>query len=109
MLRLIRWALRLVFGGREKPDRRPTSPSPLRQKGGLVGSRNVVGYTIRSRDDRILYVGITNHPEARADEHWEDGKRFNYLKVETRPMPRTYARRWETKMSPDPRNVFRMP
>jgi len=94
ILRFIESVLGFIFGGREEPERKP---SPSREKGGLTGVRNVVGYTLRSRRDKILYVGITNHPEARAEEHWDDGKRFSHLQVETRPMSRAYARKWEAK------------
>ena len=56
---------------------------------------NVVGYTLRSRKDRVLYIGITNDPDRREEEHRLYGKKFNYLKVETRPMSRDYAEEWE--------------
>ena len=59
--------------------------------------RDVVGYTLRSKNDKILYVGITNNPRAREAEHRLGGKRFEYLNVETKPMSRGYAEKWETK------------
>lgn len=55
-----------------------------------------VGYTLRDSRGRILYVGITNDPEAREQEHWDDGKRGR-LQVETKPMSWSYARRWEAR------------
>ena len=40
--------------------------------------------------------GVSNNPSRRATEHKRDGKRGK-LKVETRPMSRAYARRWEAR------------
>ena len=45
----------------------------------------------------MLYIGITNNPRAREAEHRLDGKRFNYLNIETRPMSRDYAEAWEAR------------
>lgn len=58
---------------------------------------NVVGYTLRCQRNRVLYIGITNNPRAREAEHRLDGKRFNNLNVETRPMSRDYAEAWEAR------------
>ena len=59
----------------------------------------VRGYTLRDSNGRIKYVGVSNtmgdNPRRRAAEHKRDGKRGK-LKVETRPLSRAYARRWET-------------
>ena len=59
------------------------------------GSRSRVrGYTLRGRNNRVDYVGITNNPGRRAGEHKQDGKRGS-MKAETQPMSRPVARRWE--------------
>lgn len=58
---------------------------------------NVVGYTLRCQRNRVLYIGITNNPRAREAEHRLDGKRFNHLNIETRPMSRNYAEAWEAR------------
>ena len=58
---------------------------------------NVVGYTLRCQRNRVLYIGITNNPRAREAEHRLDGKRFNHLNIETRPMSRDYAEAWEAR------------
>ena len=60
-------------------------------------SWNVVGYTLRCQRNRVLYIGITNNPRAREAEHRLDGKRFNNLNIETRPMSRDYAEAWEAR------------
>lgn len=56
----------------------------------------VRGYSLRDRKGRIRYVGVSNNPPRRATEHKQDGKRGK-LNVETRPMSRGYARRWEAQ------------
>ena len=56
----------------------------------------VRGYTLRDRNGRIRYVGVSNDPNRRSAEHKRDGKRGK-LNVETRPMSRAYARRWEAR------------
>ena len=58
---------------------------------------NVDGYTLRCQRNRVLYIGITNNPRAREAEHRLDGKRFNHLNIETRPMSRDYAEAWEAR------------
>ena len=69
------------------------SRSRRRRATGTGGA--VRGYTLRDSNGRIKYVGVSNNPRRRAAEHKRDGKRGK-LKVETRPMSRAYARRWET-------------
>ena len=56
--------------------------------------RAVRGYTLRDRKGRIRYYGTSNNPSRRATEHKQAGKRGK-MKVETRPMSRAKARRWE--------------
>ena len=60
------------------------------------GRRGVRGYTLRGKNGRINYVGITNNPKRRAGELKSDGK-SGKMKVETKSMPRNSARGWETK------------
>ncbi len=57
--------------------------------------RSVRGYTLRGRNGRINYIGVSNNPDRRAAEHKKDGKRGS-MKVETRSMSRESARRWES-------------
>ena len=45
--------------------------------------RSVRGYTLRGRNNRILYAGVTNNPSRRAAQHRRDGK-AGKMKVETR-------------------------
>ena len=65
--------------------------------GNSRGRRDAVkGYTLRGRNGRINYVGITNHPERRAKQLKSGGK-SGKMKVETKTMSRNSARGWETK------------
>ena len=60
------------------------------------GQRGVRGYSLRGRNGRINYVGVTNNPGRRATEHKQSGKRGS-MKVETRGMSREAAQRWEAR------------
>ena len=62
---------------------------------GAAGKGSIVrGYALRDRNGRVRYVGVSNNPSRRATEHKRAGKRGK-LKVETRPLSRAEARRWE--------------
>ncbi len=66
-----------------------------RGKGSSGGSRGKAqGYTLRGKNNRIDYVGITKDPARRASEHKADGK-SGTMNVETRKMNRPAARKWE--------------
>lgn len=55
----------------------------------------VVGYFLLGFGAEILYVGITNDPDAREYEHRRDIGFFAELRVVTDWMPRSAARKWE--------------
>ena len=65
-------------------------------RGGARPRRNVRGYTLRGRNGRVNYVGVTNNPRRRASEHRTEGK-SGTMRVETRPMSREFARSWEKR------------
>lgn len=71
--------------GYRKTNRRRTTAS----------GKSVRGYTLRGKNGRINYVGITESPSRRAGEHKRKGK-SGTMKVETRPMSKKSARRWES-------------
>lgn len=54
------------------------------------------GYTLRGRNGRVNYVGVTNNPGRRAAQHLRDGK-VGKMKVETRRSTRTEALSWERR------------
>jgi predicted GIY-YIG superfamily endonuclease len=47
------------------------------------------------RDGYVVYIGITNDPDRREREHWDEGKVFDDLVYEDRPHVRWYARELE--------------
>jgi predicted GIY-YIG superfamily endonuclease len=53
-------------------------------------------YILRGRDGQVVYRGITNNPKARAQEHWDEGKRFEYLETVGNSKSRSEAR-WDER------------
>ena len=58
--------------------------------------KKVFGYSLRNRYGKTTYVGISNNPFRRAQQHRKSGK-VGKMRVETGRMSRRTARRWETK------------
>ena len=56
--------------------------------------RPVRGYTLRGRNGRIRYFGVTNNPSRRATQHNRDGK-IGKMRVEKTHASRTAALKWE--------------
>ena len=56
--------------------------------------RPVRGYTLRGRNGRIRYFGVTGNPSRRAAQHKRDGK-TGKMRVETTHVNRTAALKWE--------------
>lgn len=44
---------------------------------------------------QVVYVGVTNDPDAREEEHHDDGKHFSHLRVVGPAVTRDTAERWE--------------
>ena len=57
-----------------------------------------LGYTLRDCEGDTVYVGITKDPFSRVTDHKRDGKEFETLTVETKPMDRREAEDWETHL-----------
>ncbi len=51
-------------------------------------------YTLK-KGNEILYVGVTDDPERREQEHKEEGKKFSHMKIEGRPVTKEGALEWE--------------
>lgn len=83
----------LVLPGRNRPTRGFSLRRPRRNARSRDKSQV---YTLRGKRNKINYVGETNDPQRRAAEHKQDGK-LGRLQVESRPMPRTAARRLEKR------------
>ena len=62
--------------------------------GGKPSNSGVRGYTLRGKNGKINYVGTTNNPGRRAEEHKTDGK-SGKLNTETQSMSRQRAEGWE--------------
>ena len=56
---------------------------------------NVYGYTLLDYLGKIVYIGISDNPLERRAEHRRAGKQFKEIKIETKPMSRQHALRWE--------------
>ena len=56
--------------------------------------RPVWGYTLRGRNGRVRYVGLTNNPSRRAAQHRRDGK-TGRMTLEARHVRRSVALNWE--------------
>ncbi len=71
---------------------------------------DVYGYTLRDYFGKTVYIGISDNPRARRAEHRIAGKKFEEIKIETKPMSRQHALRWEERRLKSYRNfVGRMP
>ena len=56
--------------------------------------RPVRGYTLRGRNGRVRYFGVTNDPSRRAAQHKRDGK-TGEMRVEKTHTSRGAALKWE--------------
>ncbi|MDP2307564.1 MAG: GIY-YIG nuclease family protein [Pseudomonadota bacterium] len=61
-----------------------------------MARRDTYNYSLMS-GRRTVYKGITNDPEARHDEHLDDGKRFTHMVIEGPPKARSVARQREVE------------
>jgi predicted GIY-YIG superfamily endonuclease len=50
-----------------------------------MSNRDTVTYELK-QGNRVVYVGTTNNPERRQQEHEKLGKKFNTMKVTSRKM-----------------------
>ena len=65
---------------------------------------NVYGYTLRDNSGKVVYIGISDNPRARRIEHRLSGKQFKEIKIETKPMSRHQALKWEKERLKSYRN-----
>lgn len=59
-----------------------------------MADRNTYRYLLKN-SNQIVYVGITNDPARRIDEHSIDGKNFTHMTIEGPIVSRGSAERWE--------------
>ena len=62
----------------------------------MAKSRNHYRYELRDQG-KIVYVGETNNPERREEEHKNQGKRFGSINVIGPAVTRDSAEKWEEK------------
>lgn len=57
-------------------------------------ARDTVVYELKDGNE-VVYIGITNDPKGREQQHRKEGKKFGHLKVVSVRMTRASARRRE--------------
>ncbi|MEK6916477.1 MAG: hypothetical protein AABW92_01920 [Nanoarchaeota archaeon] len=60
------------------------------------GNKKKVTYKL-VKDEKATYIGTTNNPKRRNEEHSDSGKRYDYLKVTSPRVSKTEAERRETR------------
>lgn len=60
----------------------------------MTKRRNYHRYELKRGND-ILYIGITNDPEEREEEHRTDGKRFGHMRIVGPAVTKDTAEEWE--------------
>ena len=62
----------------------------------MSAKKDTVTYELRWDED-VVYIGTTNDPDRREDEHRLDGKIFDELKRTSKPMTEKRAKQKEAK------------
>ncbi|MGB7292125.1 MAG: GIY-YIG nuclease family protein [Thermodesulfobacteriota bacterium] len=62
----------------------------------MPSKRDNYRYELRDKGS-LVYVGITNDPEKREQEHKGERKRFTSMNIITPPVTQDSAERWEEK------------
>lgn len=60
----------------------------------MTKRRNYHRYELK-RGNEILYIGITNDPEDREEEHRAEGKRFGHMRTVGPAVTKDTAEEWE--------------
>ncbi|HID19680.1 MAG TPA: GIY-YIG nuclease family protein [Methanophagales archaeon] len=60
----------------------------------MAKKRNYYRYELRDHR-RIVYVGVTDDPARREDEHKREGKRFTSMNIVRPAVTKNSAERWE--------------
>ena len=58
--------------------------------------QDTVTYELK-QGNKVVYVGTTNDPERREQEHSEDGKKFGHMNITSRRMTEEGAKKKETE------------
>lgn len=62
----------------------------------MVNQRDTVTYELK-QGNKVVYVGTTNDPERREQEHQMQGKKFGHMKVTSRRMTEGGAKQKEVE------------
>ena len=62
----------------------------------MAKKQDTVTYELK-QGNKVLYIGITNDPERREQEHREEGKKFKRMKVTSRCMTEEGATKKEAE------------
>lgn len=60
----------------------------------MSANKDTFRYELR-RGGKIVYVGITDQPDVRAEQHSTEGKRFTSMNLVGRAITRRSAENWE--------------
>ena len=74
----------------------PVVHSKHRQNFLLAKKRDTVTYELK-KGNKVVYVGTTNDPERREQQHRHDGKKFSHMKVTSRRMTKGGAKKKEAE------------
>ncbi|WP_293654046.1 GIY-YIG nuclease family protein [Thiolapillus sp.] len=61
----------------------------------MAKKQDTVTYELK-QGNKVVYVGTTNDPERREQQHREDGKKFGHMNVTSRRMTEDGAKKKET-------------
>jgi predicted GIY-YIG superfamily endonuclease len=64
---------------------------------GFLGPKKAVTYKLTDRQGKAKYIGTTNYPSRREEQHRASGKKFSRLVVTSRPVSRRTADRYESR------------
>ena len=62
----------------------------------MAKKQDTVTYELK-QGNKVVYVGTTNNPEQREQQHREDGKKFGHMNVTSRRMTEDGAKRKEAE------------
>ncbi len=63
----------------------------------MTKKQDTVTYELKQGDE-VVYIGITNDPKRREQQHEKEGKKFSSMKVTSKRMTEDEARRKEAEL-----------
>ena len=62
----------------------------------MANQRDTVVYELE-KGNEVVYIGTTNNPERREQQHRQEGKQFDFIKIISLPMTEEGAKRIEAE------------